>query len=135
MIAGTLHACLVLSTVAHAKVLSIDASEAKSAKGVIAVFAAEDVPFNIGEMFGDGELFASKEILYYGQPLAVVVANTKKRAERAVKLVKVAYEELPAILTIQDAIAANCNTHIYTHALRYFNALSQCSNVPCHPSV
>lgn len=85
---GTLHACLVLSTVAHGRILSIDASEAESAKGVVAFFGAEDVPINVGEMFGDGELFVSKEVVYYGQPLGAVVADTKKRAERAAKLVK-----------------------------------------------
>jgi len=102
----TLYAALVLSTIPHGKVRSIDASEAQSSKGFVAFYDASDVPCNIGEMLGDGELFASVEVLYYGQPLGVVVATSKRRAERAAKLIKVDYEELPAIVTIKEALEA-----------------------------
>jgi xanthine dehydrogenase molybdopterin-binding subunit B len=50
----------------------------------------------------DGVLFAADEVQYYGQPLGIVVADTQERASRAARLVKVDYEDLPAIITIED---------------------------------
>lgn len=104
--AGTLHAALVLSTVAHAKLLSIDASELEDMDGFEAFFCAKDVTGDnkIGAVVKDEEVFASDEIFHVGQVLGVVVATSHERAVELARLVKVETEPLPAVFTIEDAI-------------------------------
>eukprot|EP01087_Luapelamoeba_hula_P011226 TRINITY_DN3023_c0_g1_i3.p1 TRINITY_DN3023_c0_g1~~TRINITY_DN3023_c0_g1_i3.p1 ORF type:complete len:1326 (+),score=239.00 TRINITY_DN3023_c0_g1_i3:151-4128(+) len=103
----TLYAALVLAPVAHAKLLGVDTEAALAMKGVVAYYDAKDLVLNICEPLTRSESFAGTEIHYHSQPVGVVVANTKKRAERAALAVKVKYEELPAIVSIKDAIAAD----------------------------
>ena len=61
-------------------------------------------PNIIGPVFHDEELFASKEVLFVGQMIGMIIAETEDIARQAAKLVKVDYEKLPAILTTEDAI-------------------------------
>ncbi|XP_031572743.1 xanthine dehydrogenase/oxidase-like isoform X2 [Actinia tenebrosa] len=105
---GELYIVRLLSDRAHAKILSIDVTEALDMPGVEAIIQASDVPGtnNIG-VIPDEEIFAKEKVVYAGQPIAAVVAETKDEAQRAAKKVKVVYEDLPAIITIKDAIAAN----------------------------
>lgn len=85
---------------------SIDASEALQAEGVVAFFSAKDVPGHnqIGPVFPDEELFASEEVLCVGYPIGIVVAHTQRQAQQAAALVKVQYQELDAVLTIEVRI-------------------------------
>lgn len=104
-----LHAVFIQSTKAHAKILDINASKALALPGVVRVFTYKDVPGSnkIGAPAYDEEVFASSEALCVGYPLGLLVATSHELARQAVKLVEVKYEELPAILTIEDAIKAN----------------------------
>ncbi|XP_004291798.1 PREDICTED: xanthine dehydrogenase 1-like [Fragaria vesca subsp. vesca] len=104
-----LHAALVLSKKPHARILSIDDSGAKMSPGFAGVFFAKDVPADnkIGPVVADEELFASEYVTCVGQVIGVVVADTHEKAKLAATKVHVEYEELPAILSIQDAINAN----------------------------
>ncbi|XP_054797182.1 xanthine dehydrogenase 1-like isoform X2 [Prosopis cineraria] len=103
-----LHAALVLSRKPHARILSIDVSGAESSPGFVGIYLAKDVPGvnNIGPVVADEELFAEKYVTCVGQVMGVVVADTHENAKLAGRKVHVEYEELPAILSIQDAINA-----------------------------
>ncbi|KAJ6385242.1 hypothetical protein OIU77_028431 [Salix suchowensis] len=103
-----LHAALVLSRKPHAKILSIDDSEAKSSPGFAGIFLAKDVPGDnhIGPITHDEELFATQYVTCVGQVIGVVVADTHENAKLAAAKVVIDYEELPAILSIQEAVDA-----------------------------
>ncbi|KAJ2098690.1 hypothetical protein GGI09_003181 [Coemansia sp. S100] len=105
-LAGELHVGLVLSTRAHARILSIDAEPALALSGVVRVLTARDVPGeNHWNIFKDEEILPTDTVHYYGQPLALVLATTQKLAQDAARLVSVSYENLPAVLSIRDAVA------------------------------
>lgn len=97
---------LVPSTRARAKILSVDFSNALKAPGVVDFVDHTDIPGtnHYGLLFPESQLFAHPEVFYYGQPIAGILANTREEARAAVKLVKVEYEDLPAVFTIDDAI-------------------------------
>ncbi|XP_027929084.1 xanthine dehydrogenase 1-like isoform X2 [Vigna unguiculata] len=103
-----LHAALVLSRKPHARIISIDDSEAISSPGFVGIFLAKDVPgdIKIGPVVADEELFAVDHVTCVGQVIGIVVADTHENAKIAASKVDVNYEELPAILSIQDAINA-----------------------------
>ncbi|CAG7859685.1 unnamed protein product [Brassica rapa] len=105
---NTLHAALVLSKMPHARIISIDDSESKSSPGFAGLFLAKDVPADnkIGPVVADEELFATDVVTCVGQVIGVVVADTHENAKAAAGKVEVEYEELPAILSIKEAIAA-----------------------------
>lgn len=105
---GTLHCALVTSTKAHARIISIDSSRALALPGVVRVITARDVPGNnMVDFAQDEELLAKEEVHCVGHPVAVVVAESAAVAHKATALVRVEYEDLPAIFTIDEAIAAN----------------------------
>ncbi|CAM9382433.1 unnamed protein product, partial [Hapterophycus canaliculatus] len=107
---GTLFAGLVLSTKPHAKLLEVDPSSALEMGGVLRYVGAGDVDperNGIGAVIVDEEVFAVDEVHCVGQVIGAVLADTAAIAEQAAKLVAVRYEELPAVMTIEDAIAAD----------------------------
>ncbi|KAM1415457.1 hypothetical protein ACFX2I_007105 [Malus domestica] len=103
-----LHAALILSRKPHARIRSIDDSGVKLSPGFAGIYLAKNVPAdnNIGPVVEDEELFASEFVTCVGQVIGVVVADTHENAKLAVRKVHVEYEELPTILSIQDAINA-----------------------------
>ncbi|KAM1310538.1 hypothetical protein ACFX15_006856 [Malus domestica] len=103
-----LHAALILSRKPHARIRSIDDSGAKLSPGFAGIYLAKNVPAdnNIGPVVEDEELFASEFVTCVGQVIGVVVADKHENAKLAVRKVHVEYEELPTILSIQDAINA-----------------------------
>jgi xanthine dehydrogenase large subunit len=107
-LAQTLHAALGMSQQAHARIRSMDLGAVRAAAGVVAVFAAKDVPGvnDCGPILHDDPIFADGLVQYAGQPLFVVIAESHDAARRAARLAKVDYETLPAILTAQAARAA-----------------------------
>ena len=104
---GELHAAVGQSTVAHANILAMDLSAVKSAKGVVAVITVEDVPghIDIGPVFPGDPVLAIGKVEFIGQPLFAVAATSFDLARKAVKLAKVEYQVLDAVLTVQDALA------------------------------
>jgi xanthine dehydrogenase large subunit len=104
---GLLHAWPVLSPHAHALVIRIDTTAAMSEPGVVAVLTNDDVPGegNTGPNRHDEPLFPA-EVMFHRQPVAWVLGETLDAAQRGAARVDVAYETLPAILTIDAAIAA-----------------------------
>ena len=105
---GTLHAALGLSSKPHARIVATDFSRVAAAAGVVGVFAAIDIPGlnDCGPIIHDDPIFADGVVMYVGQPIFIVVADTHDQARRAARLADIVYEELPAILTPQAAKAA-----------------------------
>jgi xanthine dehydrogenase large subunit len=103
--AGTQHTALVLSPHAHARIVSIDKSAAEAADGVSAVVTAADIPGvnDIAPVMSGEPLLADDIAQYAGMPVAAVSADTYDQAFAAANLVQVAYEELPPILSIEEA--------------------------------
>lgn len=104
-----LYLALVLSTRAHANVLSIDASAALKQPGVHAFFSSKDLTPHqneFGPIFHDEEVFISTKVTSQGQTIGAIVADNQAIAQRAARMVKVEYADiLPIIVTIEDAIA------------------------------
>lgn len=110
-----LYAAFVLSSKAHAELVRVDPAPALAARGVVAFLGANDIPGanQVGPVFADEELFASKEVHSVGFVIGVVVADTHQNALDAARLVHVEYKELPHVLTIEKAIeeASFLNMH------------------------
>jgi len=104
---GTLHGAFGLSQRAHARIKAMDLAAVRAAPGVVAVITAADIPGvnDVGPILHDDPILAAGEIQYLGQPIFLVAAATVDQARRAARLATVEYEELPAILTIEDALA------------------------------
>ncbi|MSQ23114.1 MAG: xanthine dehydrogenase family protein molybdopterin-binding subunit [Chloroflexi bacterium] len=103
---GTLEAKVLRSTHAHARILSIDTAEAEALPGVYAVVTGKDVPpTRIGRFIRDRHALAREKVLYFGEPVAAVAAVNEETAERAIRLIKVQYEELPAVFDPEEALA------------------------------
>jgi xanthine dehydrogenase large subunit len=102
---GLLHLALGLSSGAHAKIVKLDLSAVRSAPGVVTVLTAKDVPGknDVSPICGDDPLFADGEVLYHGQALFAVAAETRAAARAAVQLAKAEYEDRPALLDIAAA--------------------------------
>uniref|UniRef100_A0A8C2TTK3 Xanthine dehydrogenase n=1 Tax=Coturnix japonica TaxID=93934 RepID=A0A8C2TTK3_COTJA len=100
-----LYLTLVTSTKAHAKILSVDASEAQSVPGFVCFVSAKDVPgSNITGIANDETVFAEDVVTCVGHIIGAVIADTQEHSRRAAKAVKIKYEELKPIVTIQEAI-------------------------------
>uniref|UniRef100_A0A8C3YBD2 Aldehyde oxidase 1 n=1 Tax=Catharus ustulatus TaxID=91951 RepID=A0A8C3YBD2_CATUS len=107
---GELFLAAVTSSRAHAKIVSIDTSEALKGAGVFDVITAHDVPAaNEFYFYDDPEIiFARNEVICVGQIVCAVVADSDVHAKQAAAKVKIEYETLePVILTIEEAIKHN----------------------------
>jgi len=99
-----LHAWPVQAPHAHARITRLEASPAYALPGVVRVLTAADVPgLNDSGIKGDEPLFPS-EVMYHGQAVAWVLAESEEAARLGAAQVQVEYEPLPAILTLQEAI-------------------------------
>ncbi|KAL5009538.1 hypothetical protein ScPMuIL_011843 [Solemya velum] len=98
----------VRSKRAHAKILSVDNSEALTIPGVVEYIDHRDVQgSNLWGMYSPNhEVFASEKVTSYGQVIGGVLAESRDIARRAAQKVKVEYEDLKPILTIKQAIEA-----------------------------
>jgi CO/xanthine dehydrogenase Mo-binding subunit len=108
---GMLHAKLLRSVSAHAKIVSIDVSKARGLPGVVAVLTGQDLvdrgevfPF-YGPVFRDQGVLAIDRVRFVGDPVAAVAAVDLDTAQEALSLIDVEYEELPAVFSIDEALA------------------------------
>ncbi len=99
-----IYAVNVLSPLAHAKIMQIDLSQAMKVPGFTAAATAADVPGS-NSMFGRFPVLAAEEVKFIGDGVAVIAAETREAAVLAASLVKVTYRELPAVLTVKEALA------------------------------
>ena len=101
---------------AHARIVRIDASKALALPGVKAVVSAADLPELVSAEAGGGEgaanmrdlsrnVLARDQVLYHGHAVAAVAATSDELAEQALAAIEVEYEPLPAVLSIEAALA------------------------------
>src|SRR6516164_2850253 len=102
-----LHAKLLRSHLPPARIIDLDVSRARSLPGVHAVITGADLPvkFAIMPSSQDEEALCLDKVRYVGDPVAAVAAVDEETAERACEAIEVRYEPLPAIMSIEDAIA------------------------------
>lgn len=105
-----LYGCLITSSKAHAKIISVDATAALEIPGVHDFVTHKDLPNPEANWWGapvsDEQFFAVGKVTTAGQPIGMILASSPKIAEDASRAVKIEYEELPAVLTIEEAIEA-----------------------------
>ncbi len=103
--AGTLHAALGLSDVAHARIRSMDLAPVRASLGVVAVLTAADIPGrnDCGPIVHDDPVLADGSVQYVGQPMYAVYAESYDQARRAARRARVEYEELPATFSPREA--------------------------------
>ncbi|MGI8478525.1 MAG: xanthine dehydrogenase family protein molybdopterin-binding subunit [Gaiellaceae bacterium] len=101
---GLLHARLVLSTEAHALIRHAHRDAALAMPGVVAVLTAADLPIAAPGTDRTTEPLARTEVVFAGQPIALVVAESEAAAEDAAEAVVIDYEPLPAVVDVEDAM-------------------------------
>lgn len=109
---GMAHLKLVTLDVARARVNSIDAKKALAVRGVIDVLTAADLPHpmpHFGPTYKDRPVMAADETRYHGEPVAVVIAETKEIAAHAAGLVAVDFDPLPAVCTVEQALSPDAH--------------------------
>ena len=106
-----LHMKLRFAERPHARILSIDTNRALKHPGVVAVFTAEDVPFNkYGLMSEDQPVLCDEVVRFVGDQVAAVVAETPQQAAQAAALIDIEYRELPIMSTPEQAMSAEAPT-------------------------
>lgn len=103
-IPGLLHAKMITSPYAHAKIKSIEYASALKASGVRAVLTGEYFPYLVGSTIIDRPPIAIDKVRYNGEPVAVVVADSEVEAEKATRLIKIKYEPLPVVNSPSKAL-------------------------------
>ncbi|MGH7685117.1 MAG: xanthine dehydrogenase family protein molybdopterin-binding subunit, partial [Vulcanimicrobiaceae bacterium] len=107
---GMLHAKLLRSIVPHAKIVRIDASKARELAGVHAVITGADIAARtdvyptFGPVLRDQPILAIDRVRYIGEPIATVAAETTIIAQKALELIDVEYDELPAVFDEHTAL-------------------------------
>ena len=106
-VAGMLHGKLLRSPLAHALVRSIDTSKAASMAGVRVILTRENIPLEspiLGIYLKDQPIVALDKVHYAGDVVAAVGATDEAAAEEALGKIEVDYEELPAVMTVHEAL-------------------------------
>ncbi|MDZ4347207.1 MAG: xanthine dehydrogenase family protein molybdopterin-binding subunit [Candidatus Binatia bacterium] len=113
IVPGMCHGKILRSPYPHARIDRIDAGKALKVPGVVAVLTRDDILHDAGiepyygPVFKDQTIVAVEKVRHVGDPVAAVAALTVDAAEEALKLIEVEYEELPPVLTVEDAIKLN----------------------------
>ncbi len=105
----TLHLAFGISDHAAGRIVAMDLDKVRAADGVVCVLTAADLPFanDVSPSAHDEPLLATDTVHYLGQPLFLVIATSYLAARKAARLGDIKIEETTAILTIEDALAAN----------------------------
>jgi len=102
---GMLTGRILRSSLPHARILNIDVSAAAALPGVKAIITAADTP-NVrwGRKYKQEVIFAREKVRYIGEPVAAIAAIDDLTAEEALDLIRVEYEELPAVFDAEEAL-------------------------------
>jgi len=110
---GMCHGRILRSPVPHARIKKIDVSNALNVSGVVAVISRDDIlhdegiePY-YGPVFKDQTIVAVEKVRHVGDPVAAVAALTGDAADEALRAIDIEYEELPAVLGVEDALKQN----------------------------
>lgn len=121
---GMLYAKILRSPVPHATIKKIDTAAAERLPGVVAVLTRDDLkdinPY-FGPLIKDQAILAIDKVRYEGDPVAAVAAETVEIAETAIKLIQVEFDELPALLSLDESLAADA-AKIHDHTSKQGNA-------------
>jgi CO/xanthine dehydrogenase Mo-binding subunit len=137
---GMLHARLVRSPYAHARIVRVDTRAAAAVPGVRGVVGCGDLtgcdPY-FGPAFRDRPMLAVDVVRYEGEPVVAVVAEDEGAAQEAAALVDVEYDELPSVTTLEEALAPGAPlVHAATPLAGHFADLSTLRSKPgtniCH---
>ena len=114
---GMLHMAVLRSPYGHARITRIETGEARKHPGVVAVYTAEDLKGKVGNMsvgvllpphiekgMGRRGPLAEGKVRFYGDPVAVVIAQDRYIARDALELIDVDYEPLPAAIDVEQAM-------------------------------
>lgn len=117
---AALHAAFCPSAIAHGHIRKINLEPVWAAPEVVAVAGVADVPGenNYGGVIHDDPIFTDSRVQYAGQPICAVAARSYAAARKAAALARIEYEELPAILDIRSALAAESYVLPSRHLLR-----------------
>ena len=145
---GTLHMAILRSPYGHARINSIDASEARGADGVHMVITPDDIPDHVtefpviwrlpGQKDSGTPALAQGKVRYVGEPVAAVVADSRYLAEDALDAIDVDYEPLDAVTDCEAALEEGAavinedwgdNVAIH-HVFAGYNALGVCGYEP-----
>jgi xanthine dehydrogenase large subunit len=107
--ANSLHLAFGLSDIAHGEITSMNLDAVRATDGVIAVLTADDLPHenDVSPSVHDEPMLSNGDVFYLGMPLFLVVATSHLVARAAAKLGDISYDTKPALLTVDDALAAN----------------------------
>ena len=108
---GAVHVTYARSSAAHARILSIDTSEAEAMPGVIAVFTAESlalqpVPAAFNPMVAR-TLLASDKVRYVGEPVVAIVTESREQGEDAAEAIIIDYDYLEAFVDVEAAMMSS----------------------------
>jgi CO/xanthine dehydrogenase Mo-binding subunit len=106
---GMAHAKVLRSPYPHARIVAIETEAARRHPGVVAVVTASDLPdvqLVYGHALADHPLIADGVVRFAGEPVVGIVAEDAVTAEEALRMVHVAYEPLPYVMTVEEALAA-----------------------------
>jgi CO/xanthine dehydrogenase Mo-binding subunit len=139
-IPGVVHARLWRSPLPHARIQGIDTAAAAAAPGVLAVLTAGDLTaFDrfFGPAYKDQPILAIDRVRYAGEPVAAVIATSEREAETAVCLLDVDLAELPAVTTLDEALAPGAPVlHEHLRPAGHFRDLANLRPIPgsniCH---
>ncbi|KGJ13813.1 aldehyde oxidase [Paracoccus sanguinis] len=132
---GALHAALGLATVAHGTIRRMDLDAVRAAPGVVGVLTAADIPGRndvspIGR--GDDPILAEGRVMFHGQPVFAVIAETREAARRAATLAEIDYDDAPFVLDPVQALAAGGALAVEGMTLRIGEAEAALAAAPRH---
>ena len=144
-----LHAAVLRSPYPHARIVRLDASRAEALPGVRAVLTAQDtsgVKWGVFRYTRDQEFLARDKVRYIGEEVAAVAAETEETARRALTLIDVEYEVLPAVFDplsgisdgaprLHEEAERNINIHVPIHVGDVEKALRECDYVHAERTV
>jgi CO/xanthine dehydrogenase Mo-binding subunit len=111
-IPNLLYCKFLTSPHAHARIISINTSKAEITPGVVAIVTGRDFPVKIGLYAGDRDILAVEKVVWLGQPVVAIAAESEEIAEEALELIQIEYEVLPFVL---DPIKAKNSSEILIH--------------------
>jgi len=122
----------------HAKILSIDTSQAEQMPGVEAIITGADVPEQLfGLYIEDRHMLAKERVRFIGDPIAAVAAVSEKIALKALSKIIVAYEDLPHTFSVEDALKDNAplihpDVEAYSGIHNYIKYRNVCMDARLH---
>ena len=135
---GMLYGRILSSPHAYAKIISIDTSKAEKLRGVRAVITGKDVPekrFGNPMFAFDQHLLARDVVIFAGEAVAAVAADTIQIAEEALDLIEIRYEEIPGIFDVEAAWSTNPPVIIHPDLRNYKQAIPNVRLDPDRPNV